>query len=212
MAWCWSDAEYDQQRPELGGGLGYVLMRDTRVVAGACRVPADVIKSFLPRKQQIGQLEALVPYVAMCNHPEMLRGVDAMWGIDNTSAEASLIRGYSSKGDTANLVAATHLVMADLDMRTYWFHVDSESNPSDGLSRDGLEDEWTCQMARQYQWQLCEAALPPLKQWENLPFQMLVQSMVATMGERKGRHGVYSNIRRWEQPALAQQLRCFTYP
>ena len=29
-------------------------------------------------------------------------------------------------------------------------------------------------------------------------------SMVATMGERKGRHGVYNNIRRWEQPALAQ--------
>ena len=112
----------------------------------------------------------------------------------------------------SNLVAVPHLVMADLDMRTYWFHVDSESNPSDGLSRDGLEDEWTCQMARQYQWQLCEAALPPLQQWENLPFQMLVQSMVATMGERKGRHGVYSNIRRWEQPALAQQLRCFTYP
>ena len=37
-------------------------------------------------------------------------------------------------------------------------------------------------------------------------------SVVATMGARKGRHGVYTNIRRWEQPALAQQLRCFTYP
>ena len=72
-----------------------------------------------------------------------------MRSIDNAGAEASLIREYSSKGDTSNLVAVPHLVMADLDMRTYWFHVDSDSNPSDGLSRNGLQDEWTCQMARQ---------------------------------------------------------------
>ena len=174
---CWSDAEYDMEKPQLGGGLGYVLQDNCQTIVGACRISANVIESFLPRKQQIGQLEAVVPFVAMYNHPEMLSNCDAIWGIDNASAEAGLIRGYSSKADTANLIAATHIVQARLDLRTFWFHVDSDSNPSDGASRDGLRDEWTQEMAAKYKWRLTEAEVPPLSQWQDMPFRLLVNKM-----------------------------------
>ena len=60
-------------------------------------MPADVIKSFLPRTRQIGKLAALIPYVARCNHPEILQGADAMRSIDNAGAEASLVRECSSR-------------------------------------------------------------------------------------------------------------------
>ena len=146
----WSDAEHEMKRPELGGGLGYIIQDGNHNTVGACKVTAAHIAAFLPRKQQIGQLEALVPYVAMLNHPELLAGCDVLWGVDNTSAEAGLIRGYSSKADTANLIAATHIVMARRDIRAFWFHVDSESNPADGPSRDGLQDLWTMRMIEQH--------------------------------------------------------------
>ena len=40
------------------------------------------------------------------------------------------------------------------------FQVDSDSNPSDGLSRDGLQDEWTVSMATDRGWRLRSADLP----------------------------------------------------
>ena len=97
---AWSDAEYDPSRPELGGGLGYLMQLRGKVIGGAARVNAEFIKKLLPRKQQIGQLEALVPLIALFSESEIFSGTDVLWGIDNTSAEASLVRGYSTRGDT----------------------------------------------------------------------------------------------------------------
>ena len=51
------------------------------------------------------------------------------------ATESSLIRGFSTKQDTAQLVASTLIVMAHKGIRIFFYHVDSESNPSDGLSR-----------------------------------------------------------------------------
>ena len=38
---------------------------------------------------------------------------------------------------------AAHLMMGDLDCDIWWEWIDSDSNPSDGLSRAGLQDAWT---------------------------------------------------------------------
>ena len=56
-----------------------------------------------------------------------------MRSIDNAGAEASLIREYSSKGDTSNLVAVPHLVMAVLDTRTYWSNWTATQIPKTGF-------------------------------------------------------------------------------
>ena len=80
--------------------------------------------------------------------------------MDNTPAEAALIRGYSTKGDTADIVASAQLIAAHMDARIWYFHVDSDSNPSDGLSRDGLQDTWTVDMATARGWRLRSADLP----------------------------------------------------
>ena len=64
------------------------------------------------------------------------------------------MRGYSTKADTAAIVAAVHIACAQRDVRIFYFHVDSDSNPSDGLSRDGVKDEWTLQAAERLGWRL----------------------------------------------------------
>ena len=107
-----------------------------------------------PEKQHINQLEAVVPIVAMLNHPSIFENRDFLWGVDNSTVESVLIRGYSSKQDTAAIVAVMHLPQSKLNCRVYWFHVDSKSNPSDGLSRDGHNDEWVKRMASKHSWEL----------------------------------------------------------
>ena len=47
--------------------------------------------------------------------------------------------------------------LALLGARLWVEWIDSESNPADGLSRDGLSDEWTCKQ----QWSLSEFVFPP---------------------------------------------------
>jgi hypothetical protein len=174
----WSDAEYEPEAPELGAGLGYLIKSRERWIGGATKAPAEWVSHLLPRKQQINQLEALVPILALLNHPEEFRHTDVLWGIDNTGAEASLIRGYSSSSDTANIVAATHIVAAALDCRMYFFHVDSKSNPSDGLSRGGFDDEWVVQTAARMSWDLVIPTLFPSAILSQMPFNELTEKLV----------------------------------
>ena len=172
---AWSDAEYDQCKPEAGGGLGFLCQFDDRVVGFSCKVPPSFIEELLPKKQQIGQLEALVPLVALWTFPSLFKGRDILWGVDNTSAEAALIRGYSTKADTAPIVAATSILLAKHHCRPWWYHVDSASNPSDGLSRNGVQDPWTASQAAQHGWELHTVPFPPLHRLNSLPLSFMVQ-------------------------------------
>ena len=132
----WSDAEDNMEKPQLGGGPEYVLQDNGHTIVGACGISAETTESFLLQQQQIGQLEAVVQFMAMYNYLETPSNCGALWGIGNASAEACFIRGYSAKADTAELVGATHVVQARRDLRTCWFHVASESSPSDEASRE----------------------------------------------------------------------------
>ena len=172
----WSDAEYEMEAPENGGGIGFLVQfPDGSVSGGAVRLTEAEVGQLLPRKQQVNQLEALAPLVTIQNE-HRLRGMDVWWGIDNEAAEAALVKGYSSRADTAAIVAATHIVAAQRDLRIFYFHVDSDSNPSDGLSRGGVTDPWTARMARDRGWKLYTANAPDLVQLSQLPLRSLVAS------------------------------------
>ena len=114
--------------------------------------------------------------------------MDLWWGVDNTSAEAALVRGYSTKADTASIVAAVHIACAQRDVRIYYFHVDSDSNPSDGLSRDGVKDEWTVQAAKRLGWHLEDIGLAALDGLSTKPLRDLVAEFgsSADIGNRDG--------------------------
>ena len=110
------------------------------------------------------------------------------WGVDNTSAEAALVRGYSTKADTAAIVAAVHIACAQRDVRIFYLHVDSDSNPSDGLSRDGVTDEWTVQAAERLGWHLEDIGFATLSGLSAKPLRDLVAAFgsSADFGNRGG--------------------------
>ena len=55
------------------------------------------------------------------------------------------------------MMQVAHMLWLHLDMRVWIEWIDSHSNPSDGLSRDGYVDAWTLKQ----QWHLAAVANPP---------------------------------------------------
>ena len=89
--------------------------------------------------------------------PEVLAGHDIIWFVDNESAASTLVRCVSSQCDVHEIAQFSHYMMHLLRTRVWYEWIDSDSNPSDGLSRTGLDDEWT-----QYQnWSLQSYLFPP---------------------------------------------------
>ena len=73
-------------------------------------------------------------------------------------------------------------------MSHFFVHVDSESNPSDGLSRDGLTDMWSKQMASQFGWELHEACIPSFDEFATLPLELLTRCLAQALDD-----GVWSH-------------------
>ena len=87
------------------------------------------------KQRYIGQFElAAAPAVGL-SLPHVLRGQPVLHYIDNTSALASLIHGYSGKPDSARLVNLYHLVQMRLRSLPWLRYVPSELNIADWPSR-----------------------------------------------------------------------------
>ena len=96
----------------------------------------DVVKAFVKgKKTYIGQLEllyAVAPYTTM---PRRLAGRRVLHFIDNTSAIAALVKGYSSAVDSGLIVNAFHAYNVGLVAEPYFEYVRSAANVSDLPSR-----------------------------------------------------------------------------
>ena len=95
-----------------------------------------MLQGLLPRKQHISQVEALACCLVPFNFPDLLKGKDVLWFIDNTSALKGVIGGHSSIADSARICSAFHLLMQKLDARVWAEHVESAANIADEPSRE----------------------------------------------------------------------------
>ena len=75
--------------------------------------------------------------------------------VDNESACSALIRGSATQSDVMLIAQMTQLQWMKSSTRTWVEWIDSDSNCSDGLSRDGLKDVWTLAQ----HWLLSEVSL-----------------------------------------------------
>ena len=155
----YSDASYEPSA-EVPARIGFVCFptEQQQPVGMSVDIPDSVLGKFQVRQTQINVCEALAGVLIPTNIPELIRGQDVVWYIDNQSACQVLMKGASSIRDLSILAAVTQLLLTRLGCRVYWEYVESDSNPSDGLSRGGLSDEWTLQQG----WQLRSASMPPI--------------------------------------------------
>ena len=78
----------------------------------------ETLAKFVVRRQYIGQLELLAaptPYISLPEHVFLHR--DVLHFIDNTSAQASLTKGFSSAPDSAFIVHTFHAIQLRLQCR-----------------------------------------------------------------------------------------------
>ena len=93
-------------------------------------------------ERQIFAAEAVAVLAACFLTPELIQGRELVWFIDNEAALSSLIRGTSRAEDVGHIAACTQVAMLERSSSVWYEWVDSDSNPADGLSRDGVHDKW----------------------------------------------------------------------
>ena len=124
--------------------LGWIIFHPHQPpTGGTCRVPAATLASWTPRRQQIFPGETLAGLVVPLLHPALFQDADVLWFVDNEAAVSSLIRASSRQLDVHLISQYAQLVLFQLSSRVWFEWVDSKSNPSDGLSRLGLLDDWS---------------------------------------------------------------------
>ena len=76
--------------------------------------------------QYIGQDELTWAGVPYCTCPEIFMDRKVIHYIDNTSAIAALVKGYSKKMDSGMIVNATHAALLGLGAEVYFDYVRSK--------------------------------------------------------------------------------------
>ena len=127
-------------------------------VGGTMVIPESILAKWVSRDQQIFVAEALAPLAATILHHSTFLHRDVIWFIDNVGACSVLIKGNSSQYDAGIVAATCLLAWARMGVRMWFEWVASDDNPSDGLSRDGLLDQWT--LDQRPRWQ-CDEHDPP---------------------------------------------------
>ena len=139
--------------------LGWIILRDrVCLAAGTTVVPPSVLDAWKPRTQQIFPGEALCVLVVPALHPQLLYQEDAAWFVDNQAALAAAIKGGCRETDVHAIAYAAATLRTKLSFRCWFEWVDSDSNPSDGLSRVGLQ----CDFIASQGWSAEEFVLPAL--------------------------------------------------
>ena len=189
----YSDAEYapgSGQQPRLG----WVIFEGRQVphhyahhphhntpkpIGQSMDLPPYVTDTWGQRHQQIFPAESAALPLATWSLASHLQGTDVTWFIDNEAAASAGIRGASDLPEVDIMMQVAHLLWLHLDMRVWIEWIDTHSNPSDGLSRDGYYDAWTIRQ----RWQLTKPADPPWTEDLQTP-QPLFTQLMTDIGRR----------------------------
>ena len=121
--------------------LGFCIFKDGTCYVGSHDVPAHIMDRFCKRKHYINVGELLVAPLIAVSCRELIEHRDVLWFIDNRAALAALIKGAPPQVDTAFLALTANWAFTSSNSRMWFERVDSDGNPSDILSRDGIDNE-----------------------------------------------------------------------
>ena len=108
---------------------------DSALEFSSWAVPQQILDKWLSRSNHMGQLELLAAPFALATWAARLRNRSVLMFIDNNSAAANLVKGYSPQTDSAAIVGEFWLEAAQIRTSVYIERVESKSNIADGPSR-----------------------------------------------------------------------------
>ena len=201
----WTDAMYEAKAavPARGGFIvivpeegdvpehGFFSKHDT---------PRAVISKFVPgKKQYIGQLELLYSTAPYHSLPHVFAGRDVLHFIDNTSAVAALVKGYSRAIDSGLIVNAFHAFNAGLRADVWFEYVNTHANWADLPSREGLDELWEIfrRMGIEQHMKEVPCVLPKFESWEEPAAIWMAQgAQTSERAKSRARHAACGKRRR----------------
>ncbi len=96
--------------------------------------------------QPIALCEAAMVPLSLLQWPEKFRGRRMVWYVDSTAAMPSFVRGVSANPDLERIVGLFRMLAYHLDVQVWFEWVDSDSNWSDGVSRDLASDPFAAEL------------------------------------------------------------------
>ena len=162
----WTDAMWEPSQEEKGVVAFVVCFPDGYLgpkevwMYGACDTPQDVMDRFMRKAQYIGQLELLAAVLVYYSVPE-LKGASPIHWIDNTSAIAALVKGYSGAPDSARLLHAFKAFAFGFGVDPWFQWVPSKANIADMPSRHDLSLLGELGAVRR------EVVFPPFPAWDS---------------------------------------------
>ena len=138
----YTDASDVPERTQGRSVVGAVLFTSSpeKVYYTSWVVPEHIVSRWELRSTYIGQLELLAGPLALYTWSPQLTKSQIIHFVDNESAAAGLVRGYSSKSDSSALIGEYWLTAAKHSLEIYIDRVESKSNISDGPSRLVFDD------------------------------------------------------------------------
>jgi hypothetical protein len=126
-------------------------------------------------RQPIALCEAAMLPLAMLAMPELFRGRSVVWYVDNTSAMAAFVTGACTNEHLERIVALFWLCSFRLKCSVWLEWVDSESNWSDGLSRELSRDPFVQEHG------FTTSEVKPDITWWNLPLTEVWRTITRLM-------------------------------
>ena len=131
------------QEEVLTGSAGAIFVDSQgHRVSLVMQVPDALFQLWNKDTAKIAQLELLIVLQVICLMADHIRGRNGLWYIDNVASLMSLIRGRSQSEELDTMAGAVHSILFALNSACYFEWIASKDNWSDGVSRDGHEDEW----------------------------------------------------------------------
>ena len=128
---------------------GYVALVDGRVCAAFCMF-APVLGTWGHQEGQqvtcIAVCECSMVIVTLWDLRQAVRGRRILWLLDNSASLHALVKGTSSNQYLCRAVELFHIFCFWFEVEVWFEFVDSESNFSDGISRELQDDPFCAQL------------------------------------------------------------------
>ena len=131
----YTDAACEEVNGVMQVSLCFVALASDWEDGGRTVVDQSVLDSMDAKKTYISHGEAFAPLFALTHIGPKLRNRSVLWFIDNLGVLSCYCKGSSATADIACIVHASLLMMAALKIRSWYEHVDSKANLSDGGTR-----------------------------------------------------------------------------
>ena len=154
----YTDASDEPGRTRVGG---MVLVPGAKPAVFVYDVSPKIRPLLGPQTAVINQAELLAGPLLLFTAPDLLRGRDVIWFVDNANAEAALVKAGSPTCTMCYLALLASASLAGLNIKAWFDHVPSKDNPADALSRDGLQDADVKPKIENGEWEVLDVVEPP---------------------------------------------------